>query len=820
MIMNPQLAQALGDFGTQITQLQSTVDRLSRNQKTNSLSNGAIDNGSVVVTDSVGQVRQVIGIQADGTATTVDMNGPQPGPLDTPTVSPVIQGLTVTWDGEFAGSAVYPSDYMMTQVHISTVPGFSPVAGTLAGVLHSAGSYTILNLTAGTTYYVVLAALSTSGVLGELSGYASGVPALNVPYISPGFITTTDIAPGAVTTPILAANAVTAVNVAANAITAGTVAAGAIDGMTITGNVINGAVINAGELTFSDSAGGGIFGYTSGVLTAAWTGAQGMDAFGYSYPAGFSMGAPGVPQVLLSQNVNGAYLALPTNTTIEHIAAQMNSEIIAAGATYEQLMLFIASPANNASTAGNQWNISMSSDSSDSSIPAQFLVTDSFGVPYISLTNPSGTGALPQFAIGYAGSSSAPVTVFLNGSMVTYGTSSGGVQIALFNTPGTHTWICPAGVTSIKVENWGGGGGGGGGSAPTTSGGGGCGGGSGEYAAEYTLAVTPGNSYSIIVGAGGAGGAAGTPTGAPGGNGSIGGGTYFPGDSVGVYANEGGGGTGGHNGIVGGYAGSGSTNTHHNNGNVGAFASPTGTATGGAGGGSSGCASAAGNFGNNATSRTPGGGAASSGSGSAPGGGGGWGSNSDNGSVGSAGSTGGGGGGGGGGGTDAHTWGGGHGGSGTVKITYTQPGSTQILASLANAAGTDDSGNAYPAGFQGQIVAVRPGSTPSVPETWHTIALASGWTGAVGTSALYYRLTPMNTVQVFASATHSAFNTSTALTAALPSAYWPINTRNIGAPGIPGRAGASISATGTITAQPNGTSCGEVDIMGEYPLGI
>lgn len=64
----------------------------------------------------------------------------------------------------------------------------------------------------------------------------------------------------------------------------------------------------------------------------------------------------------------------------------------------------------------------------------------------------------------------------------------------------TGTWIAPAGVTAVKVECWGGGGAGGGGSVSGAAGGGGAG---GSYARVNSLSVTPGNSYTVTVGAGG-----------------------------------------------------------------------------------------------------------------------------------------------------------------------------------------------------------------------------------------------------------------------------------------------------------------------------
>jgi len=65
-----------------------------------------------------------------------------------------------------------------------------------------------------------------------------------------------------------------------------------------------------------------------------------------------------------------------------------------------------------------------------------------------------------------------------------------------FSTAGNFTWIAPIGVTTTTVEVWGAGGGGSIGNA------GGGGGGGGAYASAV-VNVTPGNAYSITVGAGG-----------------------------------------------------------------------------------------------------------------------------------------------------------------------------------------------------------------------------------------------------------------------------------------------------------------------------
>ena len=69
-----------------------------------------------------------------------------------------------------------------------------------------------------------------------------------------------------------------------------------------------------------------------------------------------------------------------------------------------------------------------------------------------------------------------------------------------FTFPGTHTWVCPEGVTAVSVLCIGGGGGGDAGSDLIGVGGGGGGGG---LAYRNNIPVIPGQSYTIVVGNGG-----------------------------------------------------------------------------------------------------------------------------------------------------------------------------------------------------------------------------------------------------------------------------------------------------------------------------
>ena len=237
-----------------------------------------------------------------------------------------------------------------------------------------------------------------------------------------------------------------------------------------------------------------------------------------------------------------------------------------------------------------------------------------------------------------------------------------------WTTPGTYTWVCPADVTSIAAVAVGGGGGGH--SQGGSSFGGGGGGGLGW---KNGISVTPGQSYTIQVGAGGGlsqgggnshfenssivhgvggnnasgGGNGGSYTGDGGGNG---------GNGIGGNGVDGAGGSGGGAGGYSGSGGAGGQNGSGGGGGGGGYHSGTGNGDRRAGGGGVGL------LGEGASGQTSTGG----GSPFPPGGTGG--SGGTNGTAGTGGATGGNGGvrGGGGGGGYAN----GNGGNGGVRIIW------------------------------------------------------------------------------------------------------------------------------------------------------
>lgn len=156
----------------------------------------------------------------------------------------------------------------------------------------------------------------------------------------------------------------------------------------------------------------------------------------------------------------------------------------------------------------------------------------------------------PQLASDSGFATAAALPQF-NGAIFTGATGiAGSLPVAttvVFSTSGTNHWTAPTGVESVIAECWGAGGTGSAFNGST----GGAGGGGGEYAAG-SVGVTPGTSYTYVVGANG-------------------GNSTFTGDSGTVTAH--GGKAGSSDGATGGAGGTGSTNATHFDGGAGAAGS-------------------------------------------------------------------------------------------------------------------------------------------------------------------------------------------------------------------------------------------------------
>ncbi|MFD9443424.1 hypothetical protein [Streptomyces sp. NPDC060001] len=170
---------------------------------------GSIENATLTVNDSAGSVRTIVGVQGDGTVGVQAVNGPPPPQPSAPIVAPDLGGVTVEWDGQFAGGAVIPMDWQRVEIHASIVAIYDPVPATLQSTIETAQGATV-RIPCDTPVYVRLVARSASGT-------ASPASATVGPF-GPDPVVASDILDGIVTTLKLADEAVTAAKVAVGAI--------------------------------------------------------------------------------------------------------------------------------------------------------------------------------------------------------------------------------------------------------------------------------------------------------------------------------------------------------------------------------------------------------------------------------------------------------------------------------------------------------------------------------------------------------------------------------------------------------------------------
>jgi hypothetical protein len=244
------------DIGKELVRLQRQLTTLQRSPR---LTHASIEDTAILVNDDAGSLRGIIGVQADGTTAVNVVNGPPPPQPSDPIVASVLGGVTVSWDGRFAGSAVIPLDWARVEVHAAITPVYSPSAATLQGTIETAqGATVVVPCDAGV--YVRLVARNTSGTASTPSGTVVplGPMAVVADDILDGIVTTAKladdavtaakVATGAIDTDALAAAAVTAAAIAADAVTSTAIAAGAVGSTELTASAVTAAKIAAGAV--------------------------------------------------------------------------------------------------------------------------------------------------------------------------------------------------------------------------------------------------------------------------------------------------------------------------------------------------------------------------------------------------------------------------------------------------------------------------------------------------------------------------------------------------------------------------------------------
>jgi hypothetical protein len=128
-------------------------------------------------------VVQRIGRQFDGTNTTSFFSGPVPPAPSLPHVVTQPGGMTVRWDGEFAGDVlVAPMDFQHVEIHISTDAGFIPSRETLRTTIATPQGGQATFALPQDVHHVRLLTRSQSGKPSDATAQITGTP---LPIVDP-----------------------------------------------------------------------------------------------------------------------------------------------------------------------------------------------------------------------------------------------------------------------------------------------------------------------------------------------------------------------------------------------------------------------------------------------------------------------------------------------------------------------------------------------------------------------------------------------------------------------------------------------------------
>ncbi len=119
----------------------------------------------------------------------------------------------------------------------------------------------------------------------------------------------------------------------------------------------------------------------------------------------------------------------------------------------------------------------------------------------------------------------------------------------------------------------------------------------------------------------------------------------------------------------------------------------------------------------------------------------------------------------------------GNGANGQCMVTYST--TSALIGAISPVAGTDANGNAYAAGFTGNITAIQPASSPAVLETPHIVSYANSWTKVSAGLDLEYILLGTNTVHISGRITNAGTPSNPSTICTLPTGYLPARQQAI-----------------------------------------
>lgn len=226
--------------------------RLQALERTTQASRTSIEGGVIDIYDKTGQHRGSVGVQPDGAVAIVPKASPPPPTPTAPTVTPVLAGLLVGWDGLWADSYTTPSDFSLIQVHVGPTVDFTHSLATLVATITAPrGGGVTIAIEGYAPVWVRLVGANTAAITGPPSAPVQGIPRQAVPNdLIDGIVTETKLAQSAVTQAKIALGAVGSTALAAGAVLEDKLAKAAVT----LDKIANGAVhMNALTGALSDS---------------------------------------------------------------------------------------------------------------------------------------------------------------------------------------------------------------------------------------------------------------------------------------------------------------------------------------------------------------------------------------------------------------------------------------------------------------------------------------------------------------------------------------------------------------------------------------
>ncbi|CAA9364515.1 MAG: hypothetical protein AVDCRST_MAG68-5050 [uncultured Gemmatimonadetes bacterium] len=227
-------------LGQKLASMEAEIERLRASQQATQLGDSTLY-GAIYIADPDGNVKGIIGEQADGSTGVVVTDGPKPPAPSGLSLTPDMAGVVLGWAGTF--TAAKPLDFSHVNAYLSDAgAGFVHGPSNHVGTLSDAGSIPITPLPSGTQWWARLVAVNNSVPPGE------SPPSVTVGPVSPEQVVAQDVLDGIVTEVKLANDAVTAAKIAAGAVGTGEIAGQAVtlsqlaNGSVDATKLVNGAV--------------------------------------------------------------------------------------------------------------------------------------------------------------------------------------------------------------------------------------------------------------------------------------------------------------------------------------------------------------------------------------------------------------------------------------------------------------------------------------------------------------------------------------------------------------------------------------------------